>query len=105
MSSRHPPRSTWLTLGPPTCLCPASLEECITMASDRSDIYLDTSFRAALRRLDAAGRLVKVRRQVSTACEIAALMKRYDGDRALFFENVAGYSMPLVGNVIASRAN
>ena len=75
------------------------------MASDRSDIYLDTSFRAALRRLDAAGRLVKVRRQVSTACEIAALMKRHDGDRALFFENVAGYSMPVVGNLIASRAN
>jgi 2,5-furandicarboxylate decarboxylase 1 len=75
------------------------------MASGPFRDCVDTSFRAALRRLDAAGRLLKVRREVSTSCEVAALMKRYDGDRALFFEHVAGYSMPIVGNLIASQAN
>ncbi len=66
---------------------------------------LDTSFRTALRRLDAAGRLVKVRREVDTAYEVAGLMKRHDGDRALLFEKVAGSSIPVVGNLIASQAN
>lgn len=66
---------------------------------------VDTGFRAALRRLDAAGRLIKVQRPVDTAYEVAGLMKRYDGDRALLFENVLGSSVPIVGNLIASPAN
>ncbi len=74
-------------------------------AAPASGTAPDTSFRTALRRLDAAGRLVKVRREVDTAYEVAGLMKRYDGDRALLFERVSGSSMPVVGNLIASRAN
>lgn len=66
---------------------------------------IDTRFRTALRRLDEAGRLLKVRRPVSTEYEIAGLLKRYDADLALLFEDVAGYGMPVVGNLLCSRAN
>lgn len=66
---------------------------------------MSTSFREALRRLDAAGRLVKVRREVSTDLEIAGILKHNDGDRALLFESVAGHGIPVVGNVLASATN
>lgn len=65
---------------------------------------LDTTFRTALRRLDAAGRLAKVRRPLSVTDEIAAVMRRYDGDLAFLFE-AQGHSIPVVGNVLASPSN
>lgn len=66
---------------------------------------VDTSFRAALRRLDAAGRLVKVRQPVSAYDEVAGIMQARDGDRALLFEDVAGHETPVLGNFLASEAN
>lgn len=65
----------------------------------------DTSFRSALRRLDAAGRLVKVQSPVDLDLQVAGIMKRNDGDRALLFEKVTGASMPVLGNFLASTAN
>ena len=66
---------------------------------------IDTSFRAALGRLDRGHRLRKVSKTVSTEYEIAGLMKTHDGGEALLFEDVAGYEWPVVGNLFASPAN
>ena len=46
---------------------------------------LDTSFRNALARLRAGGRLRTLNREADPEFEIAALMKRLDGAEALFF--------------------
>lgn len=72
------------------------------MSHDRP---LDTTFRSAIRRLDAAGRLVKVNRQADPRDEVAAIMRALDGDRAVLFEDVIGHEIPVVGNVLASPAN
>ena len=66
---------------------------------------LDLDFRTALRRMRDAGRIMAVSRKVDTNLELAGLMKRHDGDRALLFENVVGSTMPVLGNFLASPAN
>lgn len=66
---------------------------------------LDLRFRSALRRMIAAGRMLRVSREVDTHLEVAGLMKRHDGDRALLFDHVRGSTVPVVGNLLASPAN
>jgi 2,5-furandicarboxylate decarboxylase 1 len=66
---------------------------------------LDLRFRSALRRMIAGGRVARVTRLVDTHLELAGLMKRHDGDRALLFDRVAGYDVPVVGNLLASAPN
>ena len=66
---------------------------------------LDLRFRTALARMVAGGRVATVTRATDTDLEVAGLMKRHDGDRALLFENVIGSTMPVVGNFLASPAN
>lgn len=66
---------------------------------------LDLRFRTALQRLRDAGRITAVTRRVSTDLELAGLMKRHDGDKALLFENVEGTTMPVLGNFLCSTAN
>jgi 2,5-furandicarboxylate decarboxylase 1 len=66
---------------------------------------IDTGFRTVLARLDAGGRMLKVHQNVDPEFEVAGLMKRYDGDLALLFDHVEGYPMPVIGNLLASRAN
>ena len=66
---------------------------------------LDTSFRNALARLKAAGRLRTLNREADPDFEIAALMKRLDGAEALLFPKVKGHSLPVIGNLLCSQAN
>lgn len=66
---------------------------------------LDLRFRSALARMRDAGRIMAVSRKVDTNLELAGLMKRHDGDKALLFENVIGSTMPVLGNFLASPAN
>jgi len=66
---------------------------------------LDLRFRTALRRMAAADRIATVTRKADTELEVAGLMKRHDGDRALLFENVIGSGLPVLGNFLASPAN
>jgi 2,5-furandicarboxylate decarboxylase 1 len=66
---------------------------------------LDTRFRTALARLDAAGRLVKVRSRVDPHLELAGLVQPHDGDLAFYFADVAGHSMPVTCNFLSSTAN
>lgn len=66
---------------------------------------LDTSFRSALKRMRAAGRLKTVSRPASTEMEIAGLMKQADGGPALLFSAVQGCDIPVIGNVLSCQAN
>lgn len=74
-------------------------------ASAADGQVLDTSFRSALRRLNEAGRLRRVRQELAVVDEIAGVMKANDGASALLFEAVAGHDIPVVGNLLASVAN
>ncbi len=66
---------------------------------------IDTSFRAAVRRLDDAGRLVKVTQAVGLLDEVAGVMKALDGGPALLFENAGGHEMPVLGNFLSCDDN
>jgi len=69
------------------------------------DETVDLRFRTALRRLEEAGRLLCVPREIDVEYEVAAVLKRFDGGRALLFPSVAGYKVPIVGNFLASSGN
>ena len=68
-------------------------------------ISLDTSFRSALRRMQAAGRIRAYPEQADAEFQIAGMMKKLDGGPALLFAKVKGYAMPVIGNLISCREN
>ncbi len=68
-------------------------------------ISLDTGFRSALRRLQAAGRIRAFPGEADTEFQIAGMMKKLDGGPALLFPKVRGHAMPVLGNLISSREN
>ena len=79
-------------------------ESLLTARSDGTPI-IDTRFRSALKRMQAAGRIQTYRRRVSTEFEIASLMANLDGGPAVLCPDVEGFSMPVFGNFLASQAN
>jgi 4-hydroxy-3-polyprenylbenzoate decarboxylase/2,5-furandicarboxylate decarboxylase 1 len=62
--------------------------------------------RQFLRALDDAGDLARIKRPVDTRFEIAAGIRHIADTRgpALWFENVTGHSMPVVGGLFSSRS-
>ena len=67
---------------------------------------LDTRFRSALRRMVEAGRLRAYEGKADPKLEIAAVMKKFDGeDAAILFGDVAGHDVPVVGNVLSNKLN
>lgn len=66
---------------------------------------LDTRFRSALARLASAGRISTHPGEVDPHLELAAVMKRLDGDRVLLFPQVKGFDAPVIGNLLASQPN
>ncbi len=64
----------------------------------------DLSFRAALRRLDTAGLLLKVEDEVDPDLEMTSILLK-EPERAIYFKRVKGYSMPVVGNLTGSEEN
>lgn len=66
---------------------------------------IDTRFRSALRRLIDAQRVRYCTRSADPHLEIASMMKRGDGDKALLFPQISGFETPVVGNFLASREN
>ncbi len=66
---------------------------------------IDTGFRASLRRMQAAGRVLAYPAVADAEFEIAGIMKKLDGGPALLFPQVTGYAMPVIGNLIACREN
>ena len=54
--------------------------------------------------LEKAGELKKISTEVDSELELAEILRRtmYDNGPALFFENVKGYDMPVLGNAFGS---
>jgi 2,5-furandicarboxylate decarboxylase 1 len=77
----------------------------IVSISESNAGILDTRFRTALDRMIDAGRLQAYTAPVDPHLEIAAIMKRRDGDAALLFTQVKGYDVPVVGNFLSCREN
>jgi 2,5-furandicarboxylate decarboxylase 1 len=59
-------------------------------------------FKEYLRDLEKRGLLLRVKKPVSVKHEIASLMRLVQ-DRALLFENVEGFGMPVVANVCSTK--
>ncbi len=66
---------------------------------------IDTSFRTAIRRLDAAGRLAKITQPVGLIDDVAGVMKALDGGPALLFEIADGHDMAVLGNFLSCDDN
>jgi 2,5-furandicarboxylate decarboxylase 1 len=66
---------------------------------------LDTSFRSALARMAAGGRLQAYTRPISPHLAVAGVMKKRDGGPALLFTAVEGYDVPVIGNLLCCRLN
>jgi 2,5-furandicarboxylate decarboxylase 1 len=66
---------------------------------------VDLRFRTALGRLQRAGRIRAVTGRRDTDLEIASILKNLDGNEALVFPDIAGYGVPVIGNLLASPAN
>ncbi|MDT2020258.1 UbiD family decarboxylase [Methylocella sp. CPCC 101449] len=66
---------------------------------------LDTSFRAALGRMAARGRIHSYQGVADTHLQLAAFMKKLDGQEALLFSRVKGYDTPIIGNLLGSKEN
>jgi 2,5-furandicarboxylate decarboxylase 1 len=67
---------------------------------------LDTRFRSALRRMLEAERLRAYEGEADPRLEIAAIMKKFDGeDAAILFGDVAGHDVPVVGNLLSNKLN
>lgn len=64
----------------------------------------DLRFRAVLKRLDAAGLLLKVQDEVDWDLELSSILYR-EPERAMFFKRVKGSTMPVVGNLFGCEEN
>lgn len=53
--------------------------------------------------LDKQGRLIKIKKEVNTTHELAALLRKVDGLKGMFFEKIKGYDMPVVSGLCGSR--
>lgn len=61
--------------------------------------------RTYLHWLEERGEVVRIKESVSTRFDIARYEEQYDGKKTVLFENVAGFDMPVVGNILNSRRN
>jgi UbiD family decarboxylase len=59
-------------------------------------------FREFVGKLDTEGLLVRIKKPVDTKYEISTIVKMLDG-RPVIFENVKGFSMPVVSNICSTR--
>ena len=74
------------------------------MSNSNSATY-DTSFRSALDRMIARGRLEAYTGQINPHLDVAAALKKRDGGPALLFTSVQGYDIPVIGNLLCCQAN
>ena len=59
--------------------------------------------RGFMEELEAGGELVRIEETVSPRYEIPAVLRRFDGGRAVLFEDVEGYDARVVGGVCGTR--
>src|SRR5690606_33212431 len=55
--------------------------------------------------LEQRGELVRIKEPVSTRFDVARHEEEHDGRKAVLFESVSGYDMPIVANIFNSRRN
>ncbi len=55
--------------------------------------------------LEQRGELVRIKESVSTRFDIARHEEQQNGKKAVLFENVEGFDIPVVGNILNSRRN
>lgn len=72
--------------------------------SSNSEV-LDTSFRTALDRMIANGRIEAYTAPIDWNLAVASVLKKRDGGPALLFTSVAGYDIPIVGNLLCCQPN
>lgn len=70
-----------------------------------SNTVFDTRFRSALARMAERDRLLTCSDTVDPHLELAAIMKKLDGQQALYFPRVAGHETPVVGNLMTCQEN
>ncbi|SFD94689.1 2,5-furandicarboxylate decarboxylase 1 [Bacillus sp. OV194] len=61
------------------------------------------TFRTWLAHLESTGRLVAIDKKVSLEYEVAAVAKKLDGKKAVYFSNVENYGMPVVSGICSTR--
>ncbi len=62
-----------------------------------------TSFRDFLNQLEEEGELLRIRDRVSSKFEASAIIKKLEGKKAVFFEDVDGLSIPVVAGLCTSE--
>ncbi len=60
--------------------------------------------RGFMEELESGGELVRVEEPLSTRYEIPAVLRRFDGEKAVLFEDVEGYDAMVVGGVCGARS-
>lgn len=66
---------------------------------------LDTRFRSALSRMASAGRIEAYGRVADPHLEVAAVMKKRDGGKAIYFDKIKGHDIPIIGNILSCQDN
>lgn len=61
------------------------------------------SFRDVVAQLEAQGEVQRIVRTVDPFYELSAVMTLLDDEKVVYFERVAGYDMPVVGNLLGNR--
>lgn len=60
-------------------------------------------FRSFLSKLEKEGELIKVKKNVSTRFELAAVVSKFEGKQAILFEKVEGSNLMVACNVLGTR--
>ena len=55
--------------------------------------------------LEKKGDVVRIKESVSTRFDVARHEEEHDGKKTVFFENVEGFDIPIVGNIFNNRRN
>lgn len=61
------------------------------------------SFKGLIKELEKERLVERIRRRVSSEFEVAYYLKRFDGVKAVIFDDVEGKGIPVVGNLITNR--
>jgi len=64
-----------------------------------------TDLRSHIAWLEEKGELVRIEKPVSTKLEVATYEEEYDGKKAVMFESVQGFDIPIVCNTFNTRRN
>ena len=64
-----------------------------------------TDFRSAIRRMSEMGRIQVYENPIDRKLEVAAVMKKLDGGKAILFPSVTDSEVPVIGNLLCCQEN